>query len=106
MKINVKERLKNKLFVASMAALIISFVYDVLGELGIVPSVSENTILSFADIAIKLLAGFGILNDPTTPGFGDSARALTYGTNYDIRFTEEASESDEGERKATSNGNV
>lgn len=92
MKINIKERFKNKLFVASMAALIISFVYDVLGELGIVPKVSENLLLTFADIVIKVLAAAGILNDPTTPGFGDSARALTYGTENDVRRIDENEE--------------
>ncbi len=102
MKINWKERLKNKLFITSMVALIISFVYNVLGEFGIVPKVSESTLLGFADIAIKVLAALGILNDPTTPGLNDSARALTYGTDYDIRFTEEAAEIDEGEEEATS----
>ena len=94
MKINWKERLKNKLFVASMAALVISFIYDVLGEIGIVPKVSENTLLSLADIIIKVLAGFGILNDPTTPGFGDSARALTYGTENDVRRIDDNEEGD------------
>lgn len=95
MKINWKERLKNKVFVASMIALVISFVYNVLDMLDIVPAVSESVVLSFADIAIKFLSGIGILTDPTTVGLSDSNRALTYGTEYDIRLTEEAQEGED-----------
>lgn len=97
MKINWKERLKNKVFVASMIALVISFVYNILDMLDIVPAVSESVVLSFADIAVKFLSGIGILTDPTTVGLSDSARALTYGTEYDIRLTEEVQGGEEVE---------
>ncbi len=97
MKINWKERLKNKVFVASMIALIISFVYNVLDMLDIVPAVSESVVLSFADIAVKFLSGIGILTDPTTVGLSDSARALTYGTAEDVRRIDDNEEGEVNE---------
>ncbi len=92
MKINWKERFKNKFFVASMAGLVISFVYNILDCFEIVPSVSQSFILSIADLAIKALCALGILTDPTTEGFNDSARALTYGTENDVRRIDENEE--------------
>ena len=41
MKINLKARLKNKTFIISVAALIVSFAYKALSLFDIVPSVSS-----------------------------------------------------------------
>ena len=78
MSINWKVRLQNKVFVASMLALVISFVYDVLAILGIAPGVDENTVMALVDTALKVLAAVGILTDPTTEGISDSTQAMTY----------------------------
>ena len=78
MSINWKVRLQNKVFVASMLALVISFVYDVLAILGVAPSVDENTVMALVDTALKVLAAVGILTDPTTEGISDSTQAMTY----------------------------
>ena len=88
MKINIKERRKNKVFVLSMATLIITFVYQILGIFGIVAPVSEETVLNFVGIGVNILALVGVLVDPTTEGMSDSERALTYGTSSDVRITE------------------
>lgn len=85
MKINIKARLKNKVFVMSASALIISFVYRLLDVLGIVPHIAENEITELCAMAVNILAFFGVLVDPTTDGFADSERALTYGTENDVR---------------------
>lgn len=78
MKINWKVRLRNKTWLMSIIALIITFVYDLLAMLEIVPAVTEDRLMSIAQTALTLLAGLGVLIDPTTPGMGDSERAMMY----------------------------
>lgn len=78
MNINWKVRFQNPVFLASMIALIVGFVYDALALLGIVPAVDESAVLALADTGLKILAALGILVDPTTKGVGDSAQAMTY----------------------------
>lgn len=78
MKINWKVRLQNKVFLASLLALIISFIYDLLALMGIVPAVDESAVLALMDTALKVLAALGILVDPTTAGISDSDQAMTY----------------------------
>ena len=80
MKINWKVRFRNKAFLASLVALVIAFVYDLLAMLGVTPSVDENALLSIVDTLLKVLGLMGVIIDPTTQGFGDSERALTYET--------------------------
>lgn len=85
MKMNFKVRFKNKTFVFTFATLIVAFVYQILGIIGVVPSVSEDTIINVITIIINLLATLGVLVDPTTEGIEDSDRAMTYGTDRDER---------------------
>ncbi len=80
-KINWKVRFKNKTFLVSMGALVISFVYEVLSMLQIVPAISENEVLQLLYIVINILGVMGVIVDPTTKGIGDSERALTYYNN-------------------------
>lgn len=89
MKLNLKARFKNKAFVITFVTLIVAFVYQILGVCGVVPSVSEDTAMNIATIAINFLATIGVLVDPTTPGVSDSERALTYYTDGDVRNTAE-----------------
>ena len=44
MKINLKQRFKNKTFVVSLATLILATVYQILGMFEVVPKVSEDTL--------------------------------------------------------------
>ena len=88
MKINIKERLKNKVFLLSAIALILSFIYQLLGWFGVVPPITENEVFELATMGINILAFLGVLVDPTTEGMSDSERALTYGTNSDVRIAE------------------
>lgn len=85
MKLNWKARFKNKTFVISFVTLIVAFVYQMLGLFGIVPSISESSIVNVVTIVINILATFGVLVDPTTNGVSDSDRALTYYTDADER---------------------
>lgn len=89
MKINWKERLKNKTFVLSLAGLIIAFVYQVLSlYFDFIPKVSEAEAIGLVGLFINILALLGVVVDPTTEGINDSARALTYGRENDIRKKE------------------
>ncbi len=89
MKINLKARLKNKMFVLSAAALIVSFVYQMLSAFDIVPKITEDQVAGLTTMAVNILAFFGVLVDPTTEGVSDSERAMTYCTECDVRKNEE-----------------
>ena len=88
MKINLKARLKNKMFVLSASALIVSFVYQLLSAFDIVPEITENEISGLTTMAVNILAFLGVLVDPTTEGINDSERAMTYCTDCDVRKNE------------------
>lgn len=76
--INWGVRLKNKTFLAALAALVITFIYDLLALLGIVPGVDESVVTTLMNTVLTLLVGVGVLTDPTTKGVGDSAQAMGY----------------------------
>ena len=88
MKINIKARLKNKMFILSASALVVSFVYQMLSAFDIVPKISESEISGLVTMLVNILAFFGVLVDPTTEGISDSERAMTYCTDCDARKTE------------------
>ncbi len=88
MKINWKARFKNKVFLVSFISLLITFVYQLLGILDIVPSVSEENIVNGFTIVINILAAVGVVVDPTTAGINDSDRAMLYFTDYDERLVD------------------
>lgn len=88
MKINWKARFKNKTFIITFVTLIVTFVYQIIGLFEIVPSISESTIANVLTVIVNILAGLGVLVDPTTPGTADSERALTYYTDEDVRDIE------------------
>jgi phi LC3 family holin len=78
MKINWTVRLKNKVFLASALALIVSFAYDWLALLGYAPALTESVVMSVVDGVLTALVAIGVIVDPTTAGTSDSVRALTY----------------------------
>lgn len=78
MKINWKVRFKNKVFLYSLIALVVSFVFDLLAMFDVFPAVSESMVLQLCNIVLMILSGVGVITDPTTEGIGDSTRALSY----------------------------
>ena len=78
MKINWKVRLRNRTWLASALALIISFVYDLLAMLDIAPPLSQDWLLNLTQILLTLLTALGVVIDPTTEGASDSDRAMKY----------------------------
>ncbi len=92
MKINWKVRIKNKVWLTSFIALIISFVYTLCDMLGVIPEFSQEYVLSIVNQVLTLLGLFGVIVDPTTEGASDSKRAMGYlepwRDNPDVPFTE------------------
>ena len=88
MKINWKIRFKNRVWLLTFIGTIIAFAYQVCTMLGIVPKVAEDQVMGFVKILLTLLVGLGVIVDPTTAGTADSDRALTYGTDKDVRKDE------------------
>ena len=76
--INWKLRWKNKTTLLAITTSMIALVYQVLGLLGIAPSVSESEVTQVVGLVINILAMVGIVTDPTTQGVSDSDRALCY----------------------------
>jgi len=95
MKINWKERFKNKVWLTLFVINSIGIIYALLSLLHITPSITESSLKDFAVMVILALSDLGIITDPTTKGLNDSDRAMTYGTPYDVRLTEEATETEE-----------
>lgn len=83
MKINWKVRLKNKVFLASLAALVVTFVYSLLALLDIYPAVTQNMVMQIINQVLMLLAALGVIVDPTTAGIDDSNRAMGYEEPWD-----------------------
>lgn len=81
-KINWKVRINNKMFwvtIIPMIILLIQIVGSIFGidiELGDL----EDKLLKLANVVFAILAVIGVTNDPTTAGYSDSERAMTYDT--------------------------
>ncbi len=78
MKINWKVRLRNRAWLASMIALIVSFAYDLLEMLECIPPFPEDWLLNLVQTLLTLLTALGVVIDPTTEGAMDSDRAMKY----------------------------
>ncbi len=82
-RINWKVRLKNKVWLAAMASLIITFVYGLLELLDVIPSITEGRTVEIVQSLLTVLGLIGVIADPTTAGLGDSERALGYDEPWD-----------------------
>ena len=78
MKMNWKVRFRNKTWLTMFVSLIIGFIFNMLKLFDVVPVVTENTIATIAAQILEFLGLIGVLVDPTTAGFGDSERAMSY----------------------------
>lgn len=74
--LNLKIRLKNKTFIITMMTTVIAFVYQLLAQFEIVPKITQDQTIQVLMLIVNILAGFGILVDPTTDGVKDSDRVL------------------------------
>lgn len=78
MKIKWKLRFQNKATLLALIGVVIAFVYQVLGIIGITPTISESEVVSMVGMIVNLLAMLGIVVDPTTEGICDSDCAMNY----------------------------
>lgn len=78
MKINWTVRLKNKVWLSSFLAFVVSTIYTLLGMLDIAPAVTQDSVLQVISAVLQVLSLVGVIADPTTPGVADSDRAMTY----------------------------
>lgn len=74
--LNLKIRLKNKTFIITMMTTIIAFVYQMLAQFEVVPKITQDQTIQVLMLIVNILAGLGILVDPTTDGLKDSERVL------------------------------
>lgn len=80
MKLNLKVRIKNKSFWASLIPAALLLIQEILSLFGISVDLGEigNDLLSIVEAVFLILAIVGIVSDPTTPGISDSERAMSY----------------------------
>lgn len=97
--INWKARLNNKFFWIAMISALALLAQAVGKCFGLELDLSdlEQNLIGVVNALFGVLAVAGVVMDGTTDGFGDSDRAMTYCTEYDVRLTEncEASNTDE-----------
>ena len=74
--LNLKIRLKNKTFIITMMTTIIAFVYQMLAQFEVVSKITQDQTMQVLMLVVNILAGLGILVDPTTDGLKDSERVL------------------------------
>lgn len=78
MQINWSVRLRNKAWLASALALAVAFAFDVLTLLDVAPAITQDSVMQGVNALLTILAGLGVIIDPTTPGVSDSERAMLY----------------------------
>lgn len=78
MKINWKVRLRNRVWLTTLLATVVAFVFDVLALMDVAPALTEATVMQAVTAPLTLLTALGVIIDPTTPGTEDSDRAMEY----------------------------
>lgn len=80
MKINWKVRLKNKTFWISIIPALLLLIQQICSLFGITLELNDlsDKLIAITGTVFSALALLGIVNDPTTQGLSDSARAMTY----------------------------
>lgn len=73
-KIDWKARFTNKATLTAIVLAVIALVYQVLGLIGVVPSISEDAVTQLSGMIINLGVLLGIIVDPNTPGITDQAK--------------------------------
>lgn len=87
MKLNWKVRFKNKVWLTSFFAAILTFVYTILGMFDIYPEITKNDIGEIINSMLMFLSLTGVIVDPTTAGLNDSNRAMGYEVPYSDELT-------------------
>lgn len=78
MKINWKVRFKNKTWLLTFIAAVLTLVYRALNIAGITPHVAQEQLVELATMLVGILVLLGVVIDPTTKGGADSNTAMSY----------------------------
>ena len=81
MKLNLPVRLKNPVFWAQLGLAVLTPILAYFGDITSWPLLGQTLLAAVSNPYVCALAAVSVwnaLNDPTTAGLGDSARALTY----------------------------
>ena len=78
MQINWKVRLRNRVWLTTLLATLVAFIFDLLTLLDVAPAITQDTVLQAISALLTLLTALGVVVDPTTPGAQDSDRAMEY----------------------------
>ncbi|WP_314696380.1 phage holin [Mogibacterium timidum] len=79
MKINWKQRFRNRTWLLTFVAAVAALIYQSLKVLGIVPHIAQEQLMELVTMLVGILTLLGIVVDPTTPGTKDSNLAMSYG---------------------------
>ena len=84
MKLNLLVRIRNKAFWVALIPMVLLLIQLVAGLFGFKLELGEvgDKLVEIVGVVFAILALFGIVNDPTTYGFKDSNRAMTYTEPY------------------------
>lgn len=89
MQINWKQRFRNGKWVAMFLGATVTTGYMICETLGIKISIPQNDVTKIITAILGLLGMLGVITDPTTKGFNDSALAMSYGVPTDKLNTSE-----------------
>lgn len=78
MKINWKVRFRNKTWLLTFIAAVLTLVYRTLNVAGITPHIARDQLIELATMLVGILVLLGVVIDPTTKGGGDSDAAMSY----------------------------
>ena len=80
MKINWLVRIKNKHFWLTIIPAALLLAQGILSIFGVTIDIGDigNKLIALVDAVFAALVVLGVVNDPTTAGISDSARAMTY----------------------------
>lgn len=78
MNINWALRFKNKATLTALIGAIVAFVYQIATVLGFTLPIEQSQIMDAVSAFLILLAGLGVIVDPTTEGTSDSEQAMEY----------------------------
>lgn len=78
MRINWKVRFKNKTWLLTFIAAVLTLAYRALNVVGITPHIAQEELVELATMLVGILVLLGVVIDPTTKGGSDSELSMTY----------------------------
>lgn len=81
--INWRVRIKSKVFWVGISGVVVGFVYNLLGQLGVETPITQNLISELISSVLAILGALGVIVDPTTQGISDSNQAMFYNKPFE-----------------------